>query len=456
MSLSYAQLLSFALFMLLCYIARAHARTIRGITRRTGLANQALDAAPDAVVILDTAGCIRWLNKSAEQMFGYPGAQVEGRSFAVLASPAASDEGGHALRQALHLPDVAALSHYEIQGYRSDHSTIEADLRTRCVEHDGQQWIVAVIRNLVAENRVKSELARYVQQLTITKEALQRHNANLESQVRERTRELQIAVEAAEKSNGAKSDFLANMSHELRTPLHGILSFARFGVSRFEKAERTKLFTYFQRIESSGETLLRLLNDLLDLSKLEAGCVELQRAAVELAPLVAAVADEFAALLREKGVTLRVPESDPPIVVWGDSERLSQVVRNVVGNAIKFTPASGEIAISLASCESLAELCVQDSGPGIPDDECAAVFDKFVQSKKTRPGSGGTGLGLSICRELVALHNGSICALPTHGKGALIRIGLPLHYPAPACEPSTVRAPDHTVSSDHLLKEIVA
>ena len=104
----------------------------------------------------------------------------------------------------------------------------------------------------------------------MTKEVLQRHNADLESRVREHTAKLQIAVEAAEKANHAKSEFLANMSHELRTPLHGILSFARFGIKRNESADRTKLLTYFQRIESSGQTLLKLLNDLLDLSKFEA------------------------------------------------------------------------------------------------------------------------------------------------------------------------------------------
>ena len=296
---------------------------------------------------------------------------------------------------------------------------------------------MANLRNIAAESRVKSELDRYVSQLTATKDSLQRHNANLETQVAQRTAELQIAVDAAQRANNAKSEFLANMSHELRTPLHGILGFARFGVGKYETADRHKLQTYFQRIESGGETLLHLLNDILDLSKLEAGCVELQCRPVDLRLLIGRVADEFAAIAREKKVQIRVPAAEPKLFTWGDWERLAQVIRNVVGNALKFTPENGEIAVSLSRGADTAEIAVRDNGPGIPDDECAAVFDKFVQSKASRSGAGGTGLGLSISRELVTLHRGSICAKPTNRRGALVCITLPLHVPAlPAGAPS--------------------
>jgi signal transduction histidine kinase len=288
---------------------------------------------------------------------------------------------------------------------------------------------------------VGQAMRRYVDQLLATKVALQLHNGELESRVREHTAKLQIAVEAAEKANNAKSEFLANMSHELRTPLHGILSFARFGINKHESVDKTKLLTYFQRIESSGQMLLKLLNDLLDLSKFEAGAVELQCQSVDLLSLIADVADEFSALAHEKGLTLRLPAPEPRPFIWGERDRLALVLRNILSNAVKFSPENGEIRVSLACSNQMAEVSVEDGGPGIPDDECETVFDKFVQSRTTRVGVGGTGLGLFICREIVSLHQGAVRAEPTHGQGALVRVCLPLCTSGGLAEPSFRRAP---------------
>ena len=279
--------------------------------------------------------------------------------------------------------------------------------------------------DLTSENQVKTALNRYVTQLVMTKETLQRQNADLEGTVHERTEQLQIAKDAADQANLAKSDFLANMSHELRTPLHGILSFARFGVQRFEKVERAKLLTYFERIESSGNTLLKLLNELLDLSKLEAGAMELALGQVELHSLVFDVVEEYAALVREKNLSIQTPHDSSHAIVWADRQRLAQVIRNLLNNALKFTPGGGTITVSVSENDQMVTLSIHDSGPGIPDDECESVFDKFVQSKTTRSGAGGTGLGLSICRQIVMLHQGAIWAEPTHGQGALVHVALP-------------------------------
>ena len=155
---------------------------------------------------------------------------------------------------------------------------------------------------------------------------------------------------------------------------------------------------------------------------------------VDLASLIIGVSDELAGLARERGIGLHVPSPELHIHTWGDRESLAQVIRNILGNAIKFSPDNGAIHVTLACTNDVAEVSVQDDGPGIPDEECEAVFDKFVQSKMTRSGAGGTGLGLSICREIVTLHRGAIRAEPTHGSAVrLVRICLPLDQPGRTC-----------------------
>jgi signal transduction histidine kinase len=289
---------------------------------------------------------------------------------------------------------------------------------------------VVVLQDLSAEQRIKSALHRHVTQLLATKDALQNHNQRLENLVLERTAELSKAKETAEAANSTKSDFLANMSHELRTPLHAILSFARFGVQKVQAAERDKLAHYFARITTSGQTLLTLLNEVLDLSKLEAGAVTLNCQSVNMHDVVNCVCDELAAMAREKRLCLQPFLGEDPAWVWGEPDRLSQVVRNLVNNAIKFSPPDVAIDLSIDLSDKSATLIVRDYGPGIPDDECESVFDKFVQAKATATGAGGTGLGLTICRQLVALHKGTIRAVPTHGHGALVQVVLPRFYPA--------------------------
>jgi signal transduction histidine kinase len=254
--------------------------------------------------------------------------------------------------------------------------------------------------------------------------ALRHAYDDLERRVEERTEELRKAKEQAEDAVRVKSEFLANISHELRTPMHGILSFANFGLTKAETATRGKLLDYFERIHVSGERLLGLLNDLLDLSKLEAGRMDMEFAAQDVNLFVQNVVDEFRSLVSEKNVSITFEgRVEDPFVL--DANRFMQVLRNTVGNAVRFSPPGGQIRIEVTRPAGKLSVSVQDEGVGIPEDELEAVFAKFIQSRKTKTGAGGTGLGLAICREIISAHQGRIWAEGGRKIGAKIRFEIP-------------------------------
>jgi PAS domain S-box-containing protein len=267
-------------------------------------------------------------------------------------------------------------------------------------------------------------------------ETIRQHTELLEATVQARTIELQAAKEAAEAANQIKSEFLANMSHELRTPLHGILSFASFGLLKAATAPPEKIHEYFQHIDQSGQVLLSLLNNLLDLAKLEAGRMTFEWQPTDLRLLLERVADEFSSLISERHLTVTCHTPDVPTEVSVDPEKMMQVLRNLVSNAVKFSPPDGRIDLRLECREQSLVVTIADQGVGIAEEELDAIFDKFVQSRRTKTGAGGTGLGLAICREIVTAHHGRVWAQNRPEGGALFTVELPL-----AREESLVESP---------------
>jgi len=250
----------------------------------------------------------------------------------------------------------------------------------------------------------------------------------LEVRVEERTQELTAAKTLAEDASRAKSEFLANMSHELRTPLHGVLSFADLGNRR--ATGDPKLGEYFERIHASGSRLLRLVNDLLDLAKLEAGRREFSFATYAVDEVVASVVDELHSLFGARGLALELAPSDR-VDAMMDREAIMQVIRNLLSNAMKFSSTGNSIEVSVQDRNGAALITVSDRGPGIPEEQLETIFDQFVQSKLTKTQAGGTGLGLAISRELISGHGGRIWAENRPGGGAtffveLLREGLEL------------------------------
>jgi len=292
--------------------------------------------------------------------------------------------------------------------------------------------------------RHRDNLAQLVEQRTVGLEAAS-HEAERQRIEAERARdEAEAARRQAVRANLAKSEFLANMSHELRTPMHSIISFANFGVEKIDRVEAAKLLHYFSNIKKSGSRLLSLLNDLLDLSKFEAGKMSMNRQRTDVAALIGEAIAEVEALARSRAIDVRLSVTGTAVASL-DSMRMLQVLRNLLSNAIKFTPEGGEIRVA---CEAISagdgaeaglKLLVRDTGVGIPEQELETVFDKFVQSSKTKTGAGGTGLGLAICREIVAAHGGTIRASnnPQPETGATFHVWLPVTESARAAQAET-------------------
>ena len=285
-------------------------------------------------------------------------------------------------------------------------------------------------------------LDRDITERMLAEAELKLHRERLEVLVLERTVELSLAKEAAEAANRAKSTFLANMSHELRTPMHGILSFAKFGLTKTNVTPE-KLREYFARINQSAERLLGLLNDLLDLAKLEAGKMDLQIAAHDMAQVASTIIDQLDGLAVQKDLRLQLVVDSAETHIEMDAHRVSQVIQNLLGNALRFGAAGTEVTMRIADAELMAgrrraddqrlpalAVTIADRGPGIPEEELETIFEKFIQSSKTRTGAGGTGLGLAICQEIVTLHRGKISARNRADGGAEFIFLLPRQQPA--------------------------
>jgi PAS domain S-box-containing protein len=245
-------------------------------------------------------------------------------------------------------------------------------------------------------------------------------HVRLFNEIQEKSRQLQVA-------NRHKSEFLANMSHELRTPLNAIIGFTRIVMRRSHDALETKQYENLEKILSSGQHLLALINAILDLAKVEAGRIEIIPRETELASVLEHSIRTIEPLVKgDTMVTKRFDDRLPTMVV--DDEKLRQILINLLSNAVKFTPA-GSIEVRAAARNGSVEVAVADTGIGIPADKLEAIFEEFEQADATSTRIyGGTGLGLAISRRLARLMQGDIQVESTLGKGSTFTLTLPVRY----------------------------
>ena len=379
------------------------------LAAKDAFTDRLFQVSPIPMVVKDTAGRFVRVNKAFIDLTGLATERVIGVNLGRL-----------------YPPQLAAP--HEVQEQIAIASGLPANYEEQILDSDGlpRDVMIRVMPYTDAEGQV-SGVITCLTDVTEFREAAQR---TLE------------AKDAAEHANTAKSEFLANISHELRTPLQGILGFSELGGARSRADAR--LHEMFSDIHGAGQRMLSLVNNLLDLSRLESTVGDIHLAPTTIGPTLRPVVQELRQMAQVRGLALVVasdfprpglaPDTSPAPAaadatgpwVTADSFRLQQVLRNVLANAIRFAPDCSEIALAWRLDGTELLITVRDHGPGIPAEETERIFESFVQSSRTKSGAGGTGLGLAICRKIMAAHHGRISAHNHPGGGAVFEIRLPV------------------------------
>ncbi|MCZ6655629.1 MAG: response regulator [Planctomycetota bacterium] len=351
-----------------------------------------LESTPDAMIIANEEGAICRCNVQVSELFGYDRNELKGMNVERLMPELLRENHMEHLVTYFKYPDVREMgAGMELLGLRKDGTQFPIEIGLSPFNDPQGIMAVAALRDI--SDRKKAE------------------------------EEIKLARENAEAANRAKSQFLSNMSHELRTPLNGVLGYAQIlrRDPTLSKAHRANLGA----IESCGEHLLQLINDVLDLSKIEAGRLEIDEAPCDLHRLLQSVFDIVSPRAEAKGLDIELEVSPTvPRAIVTDSTKLKQALVNLLGNSVKFTE-QGFVCLAVRDAGgSILELHVRDTGVGISAEELDNIFDPFKQTELGKA-SGGTGLGLSISRKLIEAQGGTLTVESTRGEGSCFTIRLP-------------------------------
>jgi len=375
-----------------------------------------LEAAPDAILEVDRQGRIVLVNLQAERLFGYRRAELLGNRIEfLLPDRFRSRHPGHRdtfFEYPIMRPMGTGL---ELYARRADGSEFAVDVTLSPYDSDGAGRVICVVRDVTERKHAE--------------EQIQTINQHLEQRTAEliaTNKELELRNREVERVNRLKDAFLASVSHELRTPLNSIIGFsdllAEQGAANFNPKQKR----FLGHIQQGSRHLLELINDILDLSKIEAGHLELKYEDFEISQAVAEVVATVRPIATAKNIDFASGVAGD-LFLYADRLRFKQVLYNLLSNAIKFTPSGGQVSIESSDGQGTLRFCVADTGIGIPAEEQEGIFESFHQVGTTTKGvREGTGLGLAITKRLLEQHGGSIWVESELGKGSRFFFTLPL------------------------------
>lgn len=372
------------------------------------------DAALDSIISVDNDGKVIEFNPQAEKTFGYNRDAVIGRQIDELIIP-----------RALRARHREALTRYLTTGRAF---LVGRRVELTAMRRDGSEFPVELSLTSIP---TKSEpiFTAYIRDLTEQKK---------QEQIRERSRELEEQNLRVQEANRLKSDFLANMSHELRTPLNAVIGFAEVLVDGKAGPVNAEQQEYLHDILNSGQHLLQLINDVLDLAKIEAGKMELEPETFAIKPITDEVCAIMSPIASKRNITITFEAPAENVAARLDILKFKQILYNLLSNAVKFSHDDGEVKLAINVRAQQLRIQVSDGGIGIKEEDLPRIFREFEQldSGASRRFA-GTGLGLALTKKLIELHQGSIEVASEFGKGSTFSITLPRYVAAAAQRPES-------------------
>jgi PAS domain S-box-containing protein len=365
-----------------------------------------LEAAPDAIIEADADGRIVLLNRGAERMFGYMREELLGANVEILVPESARARHTHHRETYKAHPATRPMGiGLTLEGRKKDGSRFPLEISLSPVESEEGFRVTAILRD-VSERKQAEDALRAVQE-------------KYTQELADRNREL-------ERANRLKSEFLASMSHELRTPLHTVIGFSELLGEELQGPLNEKQKRFVNHIHKDSLHLLELINDVLDLSKIESGRLNLR---LETFDFQTVLEESLGSIRPQAQAKSQIVETEvvAPLTLEADRLRIKQVLVNLLSNAVKFTPEGGSIRVAVREQGHHAVVSISDTGIGIPKSEHESIFDKFYQVSATTKGvREGTGLGLAITKHLVEEHGGHMSLESEPGKGAVFTFWIPL------------------------------